>query len=437
MNTLINSRRAKENKEPIRFFYLLRDDIFVSKDRTKFFDFIIPIVPILDGSNSYDQFIEHFKLGGIFELFDENFLQGISLYVDDMRILKNVYNEFIIYKTRIDTTEQNANKLLALIVYKNLFPRDFSDLQLNKGFVYSLFNSKDEFIEEKRSTLNKEITKASEKIEKIENEILTSDSEIDALYSSRPYLDYYDREQSKYEPEKNARKTTVCQRKNGDIEKLQLEIQKYAEQVASLTSKKLSEIIDRENIQDIFMISSTNEIGEVNEFKEIKGSDYFALLKFLIREGFIDETYPDYMTYFYENSLSRIDKVFLRSVTDQRAKEYTYSLQNPAMIVGRLRVVDFEKEETLNFDLLYYLLQNSNSYSSQLLRIIQQLQERKLYNFIMPFIESDRGTSSFIFTVNHQWPQFFERVLEESNYSDAQKKDIALISLYFSPVLIL
>ena len=94
------------------------------------------------------------------------------------------------------------------------------------------------------------------------------------------------------------------------------------------------------------------------------------MLKFLIREGFIDETYPDYMTYFYENSLSRIDKVFLRSVTDQRAKEYTYSLQNPAMIVGRLRVVDFEKEETLNFDLLYYLLQNSNSYSSQLLRII-------------------------------------------------------------------
>lgn len=42
---------------------------------------------------------------------------------------------------------------------------------------------------------------------------------------------------------------------------------------------------------------------------------------------YIDETYADYMTYFYENSLSRIDKTFLRSVTDRKAKEYTYQLR--------------------------------------------------------------------------------------------------------------
>ena len=59
-----------------------------------------------------------------------------------------------------------------------------------------------------------------------------------------------------------------------------------------------------------------------NDFKEIKSSEYFDLLKYLIRDGYIDETYTDYMTYFYENSLSRIDKVFLRSITDQKAKEY-------------------------------------------------------------------------------------------------------------------
>lgn len=48
INTLINNKRKKEKKVPIRFFYLLRDDIFISKDRTKFFDFIIPIVPVID-----------------------------------------------------------------------------------------------------------------------------------------------------------------------------------------------------------------------------------------------------------------------------------------------------------------------------------------------------------------------------------------------------
>ena len=63
VNTLVNNQLKKENKIPLRFFYLLRDDIFISKDRTKF-DYIMPVVPVIDSSNSYDQFIAHFKAGG-------------------------------------------------------------------------------------------------------------------------------------------------------------------------------------------------------------------------------------------------------------------------------------------------------------------------------------------------------------------------------------
>lgn len=35
---------------------------------------------------------------------------------------------------------------------------------------------------------------------------------------------------------------------------------------------------------------SYNPIGKENEYKEIKGNDYFELLKFLISNGYIDET---------------------------------------------------------------------------------------------------------------------------------------------------
>ena len=44
--------------------------MFTSKDRTKFFDFIIPIVPVVDGSNSFDQFLDHFKKGGFLQHFE-------------------------------------------------------------------------------------------------------------------------------------------------------------------------------------------------------------------------------------------------------------------------------------------------------------------------------------------------------------------------------
>ena len=111
VNTLANIQLQKENKKVLRFFYLLRDDIFVSKDRTKFFDYIMPVVPVVDGSNSYDQFISHFKKSGFFEKFDESFLQGLSLYIDDMRLLKNIYNEFVIYFNRLNITESPAEQI--------------------------------------------------------------------------------------------------------------------------------------------------------------------------------------------------------------------------------------------------------------------------------------------------------------------------------------
>jgi len=151
----------------------LRDDIFLSKDRTKFFDFILPVVPIVDASNAYDKFIEHFKDGNIFQLFDEKFMQGLSLYVDDMRLLKNIYNEFIIYYNRLkkSSTEQNPNKLLAMITYKNIFPRDFADLQISQGYVYTLFDKKEEF-------QNNEIAKIQHLIEEYEDEIIHLEKEV-------------------------------------------------------------------------------------------------------------------------------------------------------------------------------------------------------------------------------------------------------------------
>ena len=90
----------------------------------------------------------------------------------------------------------------------------------------------------------------------------------------------------------------------------------YEIERVTIKNKSLHEIITRDNIDSIFSVTSINEIGELTDFNDIKSSEYFDLLKYLIRYGYIDETYSDYMTYFYENSLSRIDKTFLRSIND-------------------------------------------------------------------------------------------------------------------------
>ena len=197
VNTLANIRLRRKGKKPIRFFFLLRDDLFVSKDRTKFFDYIIPVIPIVDSSNSYDQFIKLTSANNLNNLFKDKFLHGVSLFIDDMRLLKNICNEFLIYYKRLGGTELDPNKLLAIIVYKNIFPRDFSELQINQGFVFALFSKKDEFIKDKLAQLQEEAKQIETEISRIQEEHLVSQREVDAVFVDKYYknnslLDYDD-----------------------------------------------------------------------------------------------------------------------------------------------------------------------------------------------------------------------------------------------------
>lgn len=432
VNTLANIQLQKENKKILRFFYLLRDDIFISKDRTKFFDYFVPVVPVVDSSNSYDQFISHFKKGGLFEKFNESFLQGLSLYIDDMRLLKNIYNEFVIYYNRLNITELDYNKMLAIIAYKNLFPRDFADLQLNQGFIYTIFANKDSFVAEEIEKLDKQISEKSNEIDMAKNEHLSTIKELDAAYEDKRPVRYGYRQDLSDADKANyaKRKQAIENRLNSSIPKLENEKVVLEQKRISMQNRQLCEIITRDNIDSIFSITSTNEVGTVTHFNEIKSSEYFDLLKYLIRNGYIDETYADYMTYFYENSLSRIDKTFLRSITDKKAKEYTYKLKNPKLVVSRLRLVDFDQEETLNFDLFTYLLQTSHI--DYVKRLIEQLKSTKNLKFIGAYFDTTIELSAYIKHLNMGWPEVFSTALSERLLTENQIRRYSIASLYYS-----
>lgn len=433
VNMLANIQLQKEDKKVLRFFYLLRDDIFVSKDRTKFFDYIVPVVPVVDGSNSYDQFISHFKKGGIFEKLDESFLQGLSLYIDDMRLLKNIYNEFVVYFNRLNITELDCNKMLAIIAYKNLFPRDFADLQLNQGFVYTLFDNKELFIKEESENLSEKISEVLHKIELAKNEHLKTIKELEAAFEDKKPIDDWNRKQELSAADKKdyaERKQAIENRLNNTIPDLENAKLSLEQELILTQNKPLSDIITRDNIIKIFSITSTNEIGYVTEFNEIKSSEYFDLLKYLIRNGYIDETYADYMTYFYENSLSRVDKTFLRSITDKRTKEYTYKLKEPKLVVSRLRLVDFDQEETLNFDLFTYLLQTSHI--DYTVRLINQLKDTKNFKFIGAYFDTTVELSAYIKYLNMSWSEVFSIALSERLLTENQIRRYSIFSLYYS-----
>lgn len=470
INFLINNRaNRKTNKEPIKFLYLIKDDIFISKDRTKFFDFIIPIVPVIDSSNSYDKILEYLEFGGILEQFDKNFLQRISLYVDDMRILKNVYNEYVIYSGRLQTTELELipDKLLSIIMYKNIFPKDFIALQLNTGFVYNVFDNKSYYIERRIKEIDNKIEVNTEYIKTIKAECVDDIDELDALYLTGNYIvnSKYDYEfsnrveyikeirksdyivinngsqeniksrfdQFQKDTEYSRRKKIIEQKMSDRTIKLEKENAGLRYEKSKLNSSKLQELIKEYNIdaKSIFKYNESIEDGGSFRFEDIIDNQYYPLIRYLIRNGYIDETYTDYLTYFYENSLSKRDKIFLRSVTDEITKEHSYKLDDVKTIISYLKSNDFEHKETLNFDLLDHLLQNEHQYLKTLL---EQIRENFLFDFTWEYIVRASNINKFVKELNNVWRDLYKYLMSNADVSEEQRKTYLIYTLYYSSV---
>jgi len=180
LNNLINN--SKQIDRRVVFVYAIRDNMFIDKERTKFFDFILPIIPYINPSNSEMKLLEKFKQEIKDKKIDETFLSQVSLYIDDMRLLLNIYNEYMVYKKNLDSDKLKHTHILALIICKNFYPLEFAKLHTREGIIYNLFANKSLYIKEKIEEYNENKKKIIEHIEHIKNEELNSLEELRSLY---------------------------------------------------------------------------------------------------------------------------------------------------------------------------------------------------------------------------------------------------------------
>lgn len=331
LNRYVNSN-GKKRKRIIKFIYMVKDGLFASKDRTKFYDFIMPVVPIVDSRTSENYLIS--LLIKDKEKYNENpnelqgnILANISLYIDDMRLLKNIVNEYYIYLNilPIEELKLNKNKLFAMMVLKNVFPDEFELLQGDKGYIFTLFKK----IEKNIMRLYKEIDK---KIELNMNEINSINKNL----------------------EKNS--------KNEDDDKEKVKI--LGEEITSLNWKKnkLKNNTYKERLHSL----NQNEKNEL--FFDTKDiivkRQYFPLVRFLILEGLIDETYYYYRAHFdskVEGLLKSKDKIFLKDLYSGISLDIFLDVETPSEIINRLNTDDYRRENILNRDILKYLLENDEN----------------------------------------------------------------------------
>ncbi|CAM2736671.1 YobI family P-loop NTPase [Streptococcus mutans] len=474
INTLVNNKRkARGEDKKLLFMYLVKDEMFISKERTKFFDFIIPIIPAVTSSNSREKFSEILADLGCKEDFKGSFLQKISIYIDDMRLASNICNEYILYKNNL-TGENSENKLklsneklFAMIVYKNIFPKDFSELQVGSGFIHRLFQEKDNLKKEKLSSLEEQISKLREKISNVESEILKDKLE---LYSSNlkiPEGKSGIRVNGKYEgdfPNRldfieeilkseaeietfvvindySIRKQSIDSKdvfpisdsnfkyrlnnieNKSNLQQLNSELEDLLEEKSKIQHQKLANLITREKI---------NSIADEEELKYIKNNPQFSMIIFLIRNGYIDESYPDYITYFYPNSLNREDKEFIMAVQGEEKLPWDYHLTNLGEIHNRLDTSDFEQEEILNYNLFAYTM-TQTSVPDREKRLSSYFTEKRLDFIISFFKQVDiTGQINTVFDILKYNPELLNLLWTSDRFLDEEKFTVFQRLLFFA-----
>ncbi|MBD3681227.1 hypothetical protein H3005_05040 [Stenotrophomonas sp. Br8] len=144
INAIVNE--SPQIKRDIRFIYALNDELFAGSEKTKFFDVVLPVVPVINKENSHAKMIE--LLGqrildgkSFAQRIDDELVETVSYRVDDMRLVKNIVNELDIFANILATDLPLAwNKLFALIVVKNLHSDQYWQLSKRTGFLYELIS---------------------------------------------------------------------------------------------------------------------------------------------------------------------------------------------------------------------------------------------------------------------------------------------------------
>lgn len=183
LNLILNSAKQIK-KKPIRFIYALRDNVFTGTERVKFFDFILPIVPVVDSKSSAAKLKEKLTAyvgeDKIAE-YDE-MIHALSPYISDMRLMNNIVNEFAAYREMI-STQGHGLRFLGMVIFKNFFPAEFAKLyERTDSLLARIFARKKEIVEEKISGFNAEVENIKTVIAESEKEKIGNVRELQLLY---------------------------------------------------------------------------------------------------------------------------------------------------------------------------------------------------------------------------------------------------------------
>ncbi len=469
LNLLLNN--SKQINRKITFVYAVKEDIFSnskeeieeheSEIRTKFFELIIPIIPVIDTFNSREYLVPMMKEKSVKNLDGnfENFLKDISLYISDLRLLTNIVNEFFTYLDIHGSLSRSMNKeaLFSIIALKNLVPSAFTELQKSHGFIYEII-VQGKFDGELIRGVNEELTIIEAEFKKIEEQI-----NVDKLSEIKKFL--FDQGFSKndmiiineqYRNLTNLDMTMIDYILDNDEEDISfnspyrgtdtipknsfIHILKEKDSVLQERREKKQEEYDlkRDELNNFTRASLKQKIKKYPELVKLiyaemtkakydnKDKDFIL---YILSNGYLAEDYSSYLSIFYEKSMTIDDKNLLVKLKSNQSVEFNEKLDNSEGFVRELLPQDFEKQGILNINVLKYLFSNNFKDKHKIREAVLEkvfIQEEDIYleNLKIILAEDKLNIANLVFELLRKYSNDF---IEKCNASEKNR----LIDLIF------
>ena len=439
LNYLLNADKSKQDSN-IKFIYMVRDDLFDIQTRSKFFDFILPVIPIVDSENSEGKLMEYFKDNN--NIPDKKVLRKISIYIDDMRILKNIVNEFNIYSEILLPQKLNLdnNKLFSIIVLKNIFPEEFSLMQRNRGYIFNIFKKVPYYKENVSKEIKQEIIKNENNLRKLENEVATDVFEAVSLmlpgylstgerkkwseylkdWSDNPEREvFFDGISHNYEKflhryindksENKKRLDNIKNKREPELDKLRekiIELNTYLDEMNAQSLKEFLNSMDESKLTNIF------EDKEI--VSSIVSNHYFPLIKFLLMEGLVNESYRLYLGIFRKGSISLNDKIFLSNILSANNNDLLLEINSPKSVYDELSDYHYQRKAIQNLKFLEWLIENDKKV--EVIKITKYCLDKDLIFILSKLSNQNIMEYSEIILGNDL--KLFEKVLQFNNIED-------------------
>jgi len=472
---------SKQVGRKIKFIYAVRDDLFKDEtERTKFFDAIVPVIPVVSNFNSYAEL----KRRLINENIPDKVIQDISAYINDYRLIKNLCNEYFLYKIELGDSGIANEKVFSMIALKNIRPNLYEQLLNDNGPIYKLIKNKHRLYDSLKKKIEEDIQDNNLEIEKLSSEKLETLKELkyivigsvqgknaryggngitaekflqdsitleyikdNEIYIRSQYGNNFGEEELfEYFNGKAdfIKRAEILQNKiNKKIDKLNndnIQLEKRVKQIQELSLKEvLNNIVIEEAKKIIDNYDEGNESDD-NLKENSTGLDDFVLM--LVSNGYVDENYKNYMFRFKEtDKIKSDDYTYIINVRQGIVKDFDNSISNSQEVIKQLDISYFGKHEILNYNILEELIQynNLNGYKDKLNRVIMLLLNHNDENnrFVFGFLNYTHNQEDFLELLYEANNNYFKELILYNMDEDKKENLDNLIKILLNRPLIL